>query len=70
MKVIFIKKYKNYKKGTIDEIQEGEELEFLLSTNTVEECKEIIDLSSEKLKKENEKLKSEIKDLKSQLKKK
>lgn len=70
MKVIFIKKYKNYKKGTIDEIQEGEELDFLISTNTVEECKETIDLSSDKLKKENEKLKAEIKDLKNELKKK
>lgn len=60
MRVIFIKKYKNYVKGNIDEIEDGEELQFLLSTKTVEKCDETADLSSKKLIEDNSKLKKEL----------
>lgn len=67
MRVIFIKKYKNYVKGNIDEIEDMDELNFLLSTKTVEKYEKTTDLSSNKLIADNSKLKKENLSLKKEL---
>lgn len=79
MKVKFKKKYKKYKKGEIENIEDKDELDFLIKTKTVEELWDMqIENTKEtkndllkkikKLEQENDKLLKEIEVLKTSLK--